>query len=333
MAKKYLLPETGNFYKANLHCHTTVSDGTKTPEEIKEMYKNAGYSVVAYTDHEVFIPHNDLTDDSFVALNGYELHIPYWKDMTFRFKKSCHVCLVALESDNHTQVCYHRTNYIYGGNMLNYRDKVKFDESLPDYIRTFSSEGISEIMKIGRDNGFFVTYNHPNWSLETYEDYIKYENMHAMEIFNFDSYSIGYPEYNEKEYDDMLRCGKRIFCVATDDNHNKKNDCFGGFTMIKADKLEYKAITDALLKGNFYASMGPEIHSLYFEDGKIHIKSSEAQSICLNTASRRAQRVTGCLTEAVFDVVPEDEYVRITVTDMKGKKANTNAYFTDELFK
>ena len=25
--RKYLLPETGNFYKSNLHCHTTMSDG------------------------------------------------------------------------------------------------------------------------------------------------------------------------------------------------------------------------------------------------------------------------------------------------------------------
>ena len=33
--RKYLLPENGNFYKANLHCHTDVSDGAKTPEEVK----------------------------------------------------------------------------------------------------------------------------------------------------------------------------------------------------------------------------------------------------------------------------------------------------------
>ena len=33
--KKYLLPESGNFYKANLHCHTKVSDGAMTPEEVK----------------------------------------------------------------------------------------------------------------------------------------------------------------------------------------------------------------------------------------------------------------------------------------------------------
>lgn len=33
--KHFLLPETGHFYKANLHCHSTVSDGSRTPEEIK----------------------------------------------------------------------------------------------------------------------------------------------------------------------------------------------------------------------------------------------------------------------------------------------------------
>ena len=36
--RKYLLPNTGKFYKANLHCHTTVSDGKSTPEEVKECY-------------------------------------------------------------------------------------------------------------------------------------------------------------------------------------------------------------------------------------------------------------------------------------------------------
>ena len=54
--KTYLLPKEGNFYKANLHCHTTVSDGKRTPEEIKELYMRNGYSIVAYTDHEVLIP-------------------------------------------------------------------------------------------------------------------------------------------------------------------------------------------------------------------------------------------------------------------------------------
>ena len=55
----------------------------------------------------------------------------------------------------------------------------------------------------------------------------------------------------------MLLFGKKIFYTATDDNHNanpfvsKKCDFFGGFTMIKTPQLEYTAITEALLKGDF----------------------------------------------------------------------------------
>ena len=34
--KKYLLPREGQFYKANRHCHSTVSDGRWSPERLKE---------------------------------------------------------------------------------------------------------------------------------------------------------------------------------------------------------------------------------------------------------------------------------------------------------
>ena len=53
----YLLPEEGNLYKANLHCHSTVSDGRFTPEELKRMYMERGYHAIAYTDHRVCAPH------------------------------------------------------------------------------------------------------------------------------------------------------------------------------------------------------------------------------------------------------------------------------------
>ena len=73
--KKYLLPNDCNIYKANLHCHTTLSDGRFTPEEIKERYMEKGYSVVAYTDHDILIPHDELNDENFLALNGFEVEI------------------------------------------------------------------------------------------------------------------------------------------------------------------------------------------------------------------------------------------------------------------
>ena len=69
---KYLIPKEGKFYKANLHCHTTISDGVMTPQEVKDYYKERGYSVVAYTDHCIMVPHPELNDETFLALNGYE---------------------------------------------------------------------------------------------------------------------------------------------------------------------------------------------------------------------------------------------------------------------
>lgn len=34
--KKFLLPESGNFYKANLHFYTNILDGALTPTEIMQ---------------------------------------------------------------------------------------------------------------------------------------------------------------------------------------------------------------------------------------------------------------------------------------------------------
>ena len=39
--RKYLFGEKGNFYKANLHCHSTVSDGALTPEELNKLIEEA----------------------------------------------------------------------------------------------------------------------------------------------------------------------------------------------------------------------------------------------------------------------------------------------------
>ena len=332
--KKYLLPEEGCFYKANLHCHTTVSDGKMTPQEVKDYYKKNGYSVVAFTDHDVLIAHPELLDESFLPLNGYELEVAETTEVERRFRKSCHMCFVAIEPDNLKQVCYHRSKYLFS-NSVNYVDQIQYDENEPDYEREHTHENISKMMETGRNNGFFVTFNHPNWSLENYSDYMGYNHMHAMEIYNHECAIHGYPEYNEKEYDDMLRGGKRIYCIAADDNHCLQA-CCGGFTMIKAEKLEYRSVTNALVNGNFYASYGPLIHNLWFEDGKIHIDCSDAVRIVLNTNSRRAVSIDanedGFINSADFEVLLQDGYVRITITDSKGNHANTNAYFTDELF-
>ena len=338
--KKYLLPNDGQFYKANLHCHTTVSDGKLTPAEVKDAYKAHGYSIIAYTDHDVMIPHDELNDENFLALHGYEMEVPASDPPTFKHRKTCHMCLIALDKDNLKQVCWHREKYLLGHG-AEYRHLVQFDESLPDFVREYTHECINTMIRTGRENGFFVTYNHPAWSMQTYEDYGGYEGMHAMEICNSTSYVPGYSEYNAKEYDELLRQGKRIYCIGTDDNHNSKpigspgSESFAAFTVIKAEKLDYKTITDALLAGNFYASQGPAIKELWIEDGVVHVKSSAAERICMTTGTRKQRAVFRekgkSLTSAQFKVDADDVYIRITVTDKYGKNADSNAYFVDEI--
>lgn len=337
--KKYLLPDT-NRYKANLHCHSTFSDGKRTPEQIKELYMQNGYSIVAYTDHCMLIPHHDeLSDENFVALNGCELDVPE-PGIDRMYRKTCHMCFIATDPENTVTPFYHSEKYVFG-NMVNNRHLVTRNGVDEEYERDHTGECISYMMKRGRECGYFVTYNHPTWSLEDWGDYMNFHGMHAMEMYNYLSLVGGPDDINGRVYDDIIRGGERIYCIGADDNHtdrptdHSRFDSFGAWTVIFADKLDYRTVTKAMLDGHFYASMGPEIKELYLEDDKIHIKTSPAQSIIMHTNCRRSgsvHREKGKkLTEAVFPLYRDCSYVRFTVIDKYGKRADTNAYFIDEL--
>lgn len=331
---------SGISYKANLHCHTTVSDGQNTPEEVKKLYMEQGYSVVAYTDHNALLDHSDLCDDKFVALNGYEIEAnePNCKD--YSVTHVAHICFIAKKKDNLSQVCTTEGNV--WGNARKYIPSLNLPDT--DYVRRYTHEGVSDIMKRGHESGFFVTYNHPTWSLENYAHYSGYSGMDAMEIFNTGCFAAGFDEYNSHCYDDLLLQGKKIFCIAADDNHQNANtyatnpacDCFGGWVSIFAEKLEYEAITKALEEGRFYCSTGPEIKSFRVEDGYAYITTSPAHKISYLSGRRRTQQKTAfygdSVCEAKFKIEPDDVYFRIDVTDDHGYHANTNAIFTEDIF-
>lgn len=340
--KKYLLPKEGNFYKANLHCHSTLSDGTLTPEELKELYKSQGYSILAYTDHGIMIPHRELADESFLPLTGVEHDISPENSGELG-GKTCHFNMICLDENMDTQILWHRTKYVHKY-AEETKKRVKFDENEPDYERTYSPECISDMMTKARDANYFVTYNHPCWSRETYPEYINYNGMHAMEIMNtISGTSSGIFEYSDKIYEEMLVSGKRIFCIAADDCHTKfkfghrKCDACKSWTMIKAKSLDYKSVAEALKNGDFYASEGPEIKELYYENGKLCITCSPADKIIFTTYPKRGtayfdERGDG-LTHLEYPFTENDKFMRVTVIDKEGKRAYTNAYFSDEVIK
>lgn len=334
--KKYLIPREGRFYKANLHCHSTISDGRLSPEELKALYKSNGYSVLSITDHEVLIDHSYLNDADFLTITGYEIAVTEDKPGPFDLKKTCHLNLFATRPDIDTAVCFN-PDYCWciSKEII---DRQKYKGGI--YHRTYSPETINHIIEEANNSGFIVQYNHPAWSLEDAFDFCRYKGFFAMEIYNTGCAKMGISEYNIKDYDTYLRQAGRIFCTANDDCHSMADkpaalsDYFGGFTMIKAEKLTYSAVMDSLIKGNFYASFGPYINELYVEDGKAYIKCSDARYISMTTQGRRAKLFAAengrVLNEAVFDIHPMDGYIRFDVTDSEGRHANTRAYFLDE---
>ena len=149
----------------------------------------------------------------------------------------------------------------------------------------------------------------------------------------------GLPD-SEAAYEDILRSGKKIFAIGTDDNHNGNlqdpcRDSFGSFTMIGADSLEYEAVIQAMEQGCFYASCGPEFLELYYENGMVHVECSPCREISMITLGRQGQFVQGkngeLIERADFPVDPElYGYVRFRLRDSQGRPACSNAYYVDE---
>ncbi len=328
--KKYLLPQNGKFYKTNLHCHTNISDGKLSPEEVKARYVSMGYSAVCYTDHEVLIGHKELCDDSFVALHGYEVAIK--KDLdahTGYFMPVYHFNFIAEDQEDLRIPKFFENNPSFPGAAKTWVEKCVYDKN--DVIETvrYDKEWLNGYLCAVRDAGFLITYNHPQWSLQNSSDYLGLEGLHAIETMNTGCRYHG--DCSTVHFKEMLRSGMSVIPVGGDDNHSEK-DMGYSWTMIKAPELTYSALIKAYKNGDCYASTGPEIKELYAEDGKLHISTSEASYILLVGQGRYIARSHNC-SEAEFALDPKriGEYFHIEVAAKDGTVAFTRAYRFDEI--
>lgn len=310
--KSILYAGDKNIYKANLHCHTMVSDGCHTPEEIKEIYMEKGYAIVAFTDHDVLKSHQHLSDEHFLAINGFEVAI----NETSTPGKSA--------SDLKT---YHLNFYAGSSDMAVTPPLPTMDYRDINAINRYIEERAKE--------GYLACYNHPYWSLQTYEDYAGLRGLFAMEIYNHNcEVEDGFCGYHPQAYDEMLRTGQQLHCISADDNHNAYEptspyyDSFGGWVYINSESLTYEHVMGALKKGDFYASQGPEIYEIALEGKRLRIKCSPCVSIKVYTQGRKCFTTFGEeLTAIEFELTGQESYLRVTCQDKEGKEANSNAYW------
>ncbi|MGQ0568778.1 MAG: PHP domain-containing protein [Armatimonadota bacterium] len=66
----YAVP--GTYQKAQLHCHTRRSDGRFEPKDLARRYRDAGYTFICFTDHDILTRCDEVNDASFLAIPGVE---------------------------------------------------------------------------------------------------------------------------------------------------------------------------------------------------------------------------------------------------------------------
>lgn len=312
---KHLLPQ-GPYFKTNLHTHSTISDGLLSPQQLKQLYKDLGYQVLAITDHNIIMDHSAMTDPEFLMLTGVEVNYNHQNFRPGFDGKTYHLNLIAKQPDN---------LWMPGSEME---------------IR-YSPEDINAMIAKANEMGFLVIYNHPTWSCQSYPDYAPLKGLWGMEIRNSESCRIGNNENNLRIYKDLVTLGNKLYPVGADDTH-KPTAAGLSWVMVGATELRYDSVIAALEKGAFYMSCGPEIYTLTINGSHLTITCSDAQLITLETHGRFARRVSAegssWIREAEFDLADffaraddENMYVQLTVAAPNGNYAATRAYYLNEL--
>ncbi|MBE6546455.1 MAG: hypothetical protein E7668_03305 [Ruminococcaceae bacterium] len=334
MKRTLLSPHTPQ-YRANLHSHSTLSDGKLTPQELKEVYRSRGYSILAITDHEYPCDHSDLNEPDFLLLTGYEAHLR--PNPSFDpYQSEIHMNLFAKDPHNETIICY---TPAYGKYMPE-QWLAQLRRVGSECPREYSIDYAQKLIDTAVANGYLVSYNHPVWSMEAEETILSYRNIFSIEISNYNSFIDNHLEHSGALYDKMLRMGMRRFCHAGDDCHNKfpitspRSDSFGAWTMILAEELTYEAVINAMENGDMYASMGPAIYEVSFENDNVFVSCSPAAKIIVYDGSKRPSFEPAdegsLLTEAILPLREEAPYFRVGVVDERGRIATTRGFFRDE---
>ncbi len=287
------------YLKINLHTHTTLTDGHKSPAEAAAIYRVAGYDAIAITDHWVYTPAGEL--DGLPLISGCEYNIS------------------GPESEGGVEEIYHIVALDCA------REPVLSRKMADDRTPGIRSRARAIIDAIHEAGGLAVLA-HPAWSLNTPEQMMSIGNYDATEIYNSVSdWGMSDRPYSGLLIDEAAMRGWRAPLLATDDTHYYDGDHCRGFIMLEEEAYRNLGFAEAVRQNCFYASMGPQI--LAFErvsDSEIHLSCSPVAKIAfLSDAVWTAGRmVRGAnLTEATYALKPHETFLRVEITDAEGRMA------------
>ena len=310
----------GEWLKCALHTHSTGSDGTLSPGHLVQAYEEAGFDVVAITDHwrltEVPSTERVLTIPS--AELGWDIANPRYPRQSAEFLV---YGIDHLPEDP-------------GGN----RDNWYTNEDENYEVRTFADLTAGSAWAATMDAVVYVA--HPYWTQLSVDDLAAQEGFVGLEVFNGASELECGRGDSSVWWDELLGRGRPTFGIATDDQHYPLYELATGWTMVRSVDRSPSAVLNALRHGHSYFSHGPTIEHVTVDDDTITVASSPARSVVLQseeelgiavTAGRDGRRQgevldtdgSGLLTTVRFEK-PPSRYRRVTVVDSEGRRAWSN---------
>ncbi len=210
---------SGTFCKAQLHCHTTESDGRFRPREMLAMYRDAGYAFVCFTDHNRVTRCDDLNDQSFLAVPGTEDTV----------------------SGLLPPLGPHMGRLFVDAPLRSGSPQDRID-------RTLADGGVVSLCHPSWNGNLWTGA----WSEQAL---VSLRGFQLLEIWNPHSDSGA----DTRRWDAVLRtrgAEAPVWAVAVDDCH-RRHQFNRGWVMVKVAEVSSSALRQALVGGAFYASTGP----------------------------------------------------------------------------
>jgi hypothetical protein len=279
------------WFKGNTHLHSTASDGGKGFRELAELYHSAGYHFLFRTDHWVL---SDAENDS----TNYPL---LWLDG------------VELDGQDHTGSDYHVACL---GKLTGLNEEA----------------GLETAFQSARQQGALLVLAHPHWCGNTLEDVTRYP-FDGVEVYNHVCHWLNGKSNGLVYWEAALQRDPNTLAFAVDDGHHLDEHSVwdGGWIVMNARVCTRPAILEAIHRGNYYASCGPEIHSLTYDGERIHLETSPVRYVRLvgpKWLSNPNGFPKGRLIRQIDLLIPRDwSFAYIEIEDHLGRRAWTNNLF------
>ena len=226
----------GTWVKGNLHAHSTRSDGSRTQQNVLDVYADLGYDFLSLSDHDLLTVAED-----YESLRSHGLILIPGNEISANGPHLLHVgarSLVAPSPDRQT--------------VLNDIDR---------------SGGFAVV----NHPNWHADYNHCS-----YGKLVQWTGYVGIEIYNGVINRLEGSPYATDKWDRILSTGRRIWGFANDDSHAANGDDALGWNVAYVTERTPEAVLDALHDGRFYASTGVVIDNIQVDGDRIRVSTRNA---------------------------------------------------------